>query len=325
MSGIPGGTTVIETLRSRAMFTPTRFALLAATLFLALAVACGGDGDGASGNSEDDVRRDVTNAINALLGDEPDLAEFAKHSPEECPADLGELALGMAFLQAFIGDVEIEFEVTDVELLENDRALATLTGSGDFIEAFAGGDDSEPELLVLQEGRWRLTSDCEDFNDERAELGLDTTDSVDDFGGGFGDDFGPPVDASVGDLLEVGNLAVTILGASLSSEALDDFSDAPQGVFVVVDFIFENDGQEPTSPWWALKMSLFDDRDRTWETDGLPFEDVGPGFSQEFQVAWDVPLDATGFRVVVSADSFVDDLGLPDDFAPYAVPLGDVR
>jgi hypothetical protein len=34
---------------------------------------------------------------------------------------------------------------------------------------------------------------------------------------------------------------VTILGASLSSKARDDFSDAPQGVFVVV-VIFENDG-----------------------------------------------------------------------------------
>jgi hypothetical protein len=29
--------------------------------------------------------------------------------------------------------------------------------------------------------------------------------------------------------------------------------------------------------------------------------------------------------VVVSADSFVDDLGLPDDFAPYSVSLGEVQ
>lgn len=306
------------------MFTPTRLALLTASLVLGLAIACGGDSG--SGNSEDDVKRDVTNALNSIFGDDLDVAEFAKYSPNECPQDVAELALGFAFLQAFLGDGNIEFEVEEVELLENDRALVTIGGSGDFLEAF-GGDEAEAEadLWVLQDDRWRSTSDCEDYDEERAALGLDTTESDDFGGGGFGDDFGPPVDASLGDRLEVGNLAVTILGASLSSEALDDFSDAPQGVFVVVDFIFENDGQEPTSPWWALKMSLFDDRDRTWETDGLPFEDVGPGFSQEFQVAWDVPLDATGFRVVVSADSFVDDLDLPDDFAPYSVPLGEVQ
>ncbi len=231
------------------MFTPTRLALLATSLVLGLAIACGGDSS--SGNSEDDVKRDVTNALNSIFGDDLDVAEFAKYSPNECPQDVAELALGFAFLQAFLGDGNIEFEVEEVELLENDRALVTIGGSGDFLEAFGGASDdaeAEPDLWILQDGRWRSTSDCEDFDEERAELGLDTTESDDFGGGGFGDDFGPPVDASAGDRLEVGNLAVTILGASLSSEALDDFSDAPQGVFVVVDFVFENDGQEPTSP-----------------------------------------------------------------------------
>ena len=116
---------------------------------------------------------------------------------------------------------------------------------------------------------------------------------------------------------------MTINGASLSSEPTDSFSDPPQGIFLVVDFTFENGGKEPTSPWWALDLQLFDDQDRTWDAN-LPFEDVGPGFSGDFQASWDVPLDASGFRLIVSADSFVD-LPLPDDFAPWEVPLGDVN
>ena len=242
------------------MLTPTRLAVLAATLVLGLAIAC--EGDSSSGNSEDDVKRDVTNALNAIFGDDLDVAEFAKYSTTECFVDTAELALVFAFL----GDADIEFEVDEVELLENERALVTIGGSGDFLEAFGGsadGAEAELGLWVLQDGRCRNTSDCEDYDEERAALGLDTTEP-DDFGGSaFGDDFGPPVDASVGDRLAVGNLTVTILGAALSSKARDDFSDAPQGVFVVVDFIFENDGQEHTSPWWGLTMSLFDDRDRT--------------------------------------------------------------
>lgn len=282
-----------------------------------------GSSSGSSGNSEDDVRRDVTTALNSVLGEELDVAEFAKYSPNECPQDLAELALAFAFLQAFLGEAELEFEVSEVELLGDDRALVTLTGSGEFLEAFGPSEDEdEADLWVLQDGRWRSTSDCEPFDDEREALGLSTTaDDFDDFDGGFGSDFGPPVAAALGQPLPVGDLVVTINGASFSTEPLNDSNDPPQGVLVVVDFTFANDGQEPTSPWWALTMEIFDDRDRTWETQDLPFEDVGPGFSQEFQVSWDVPEDATGFRVIVSADPFVD-LPLPDDFAPWEVPLG---
>lgn len=303
------------------MKTSTRLVLLFGTVLLALAVACGGDG-----SAEDDVRSDVTNAMNAMLGDEPDLAEFVKYAPNECPQDVGELALGLAFLQAFLGEADIEFEVTEVELIEDDRAMVTLAGSGEFLEAFGPSDDAEADLWALQDDRWRNTSDCEAFDDEREALGLSTTTSDTDFDGdfGFGSDFGPPVAASVGQELAVGDLIVTVNGASLSSEPPDDFSDPPRGVYVIVDFTFANDGQEPTSPWWALDLQLFDDRDRTWDTASLSSEDVGPGFSSEFQAFWDVPEDATGFRVVVSADSFVD-LPLPDDFAPWDVPLGDLN
>jgi hypothetical protein len=52
----------------------------------------------------------------------------------------------------------------------------------------------------------------------------------------------------------------------------------------------------------------------------LPFEDVGPGFSREYEVAWDVPVDARGFRVVVGPDPFAG-LELAEGFAPYEVAL----
>jgi hypothetical protein len=63
--------------------------------------------------------------------------------------------------------------------------------------------------------------------------------------------------------LEVGGLIVTACGGSLNESAGSEDSDPPQGVFIVVDFTFANEGQEPTSPFWALKLDLFDDRDRT--------------------------------------------------------------
>jgi len=147
------------------MLTPTRFAVLAATLVLGLAIAC--EGDSSSGNSEGDVKRDVTNALNAIFGDDLDVAEFAKYSTTECLVDTAELALVFAFL----GDADIEFEVDEVELLENERALVTIGGSGDFLEAFggsAGGAEAELDLWVLQDGRCRNTSDCEDYDEERA-------------------------------------------------------------------------------------------------------------------------------------------------------------
>lgn len=298
----------------------------------------GGDGDddrndgpsdrNSDGGSADDVRRDVIAMLEAAFGEELDVATFAEHFPEECPADLGELALGLAFAQAFLGEESVEFEVTDIEFIDDDRALVMVAGSGGLFDlADSLPSEESPELFVLQDGVWRSTSDCAAFDEEREALGLSTTTSDDgDLDGdfSFGPEFGPPVAASVGQALPVGELVVTITGASLSSEAPDAFSDPPQGVYVVVDFTFANDGQEPTSPWWALDMQLFDDQDRTWDHAGLPFDDVGPGFSGEFQVAWDVPPGATGFRVIVSADAFVD-LPLPDDFAPWEVPLGDIE
>lgn len=307
------------------MPTSTRLAVLGISALLALAAACGG-GDG---SSEDDVRRDVTAMFESVFGDELNVAEFAKYFPEECPQSVGELALGFAFLQAFIGEADIEFEVTEVELIGDDRALVSLSGSGAFLDTFADGAEAQDDLWVLQDDRWRSTDDCEPFEEERAALGLDASigggdGSTLNFDGGFGNDFGPPVAASVGQSLAVGGLTVTILGASLSTEAPNSFDDPPQGMFVVVDFSFANDGQVPTSPWNALDLQIFDDRDRTWESAGLPFDDVGPGFSENFQMRWDVPLDATGFHVIVSADQF-NDLPLPDDFAPWEVPLGPLQ
>jgi len=306
------------------MLNSKRLLLVPVAAALLFAAACGGSSDA---NSEDAVRDDVNALFDSVFGDEIDIEKFASFFPEECAPDTGELALGLAFLQAFLGEADIEFEINEVTFPADDRAIVTVTSSGgfDLFGATAEGGESK-ELLVLQDGRWRSTSDCEPYDAERAELGISTSsDSGTDFGSDFGsDDFGPPVAASVGQALPVGGLIVTINGASLSADALNEFDDPPQGVLVVVDFTFKNDGQEPTSPWWALKMSLFDDRDRTWEPVALPFDDVGPGFSQDFQVAWDVPEDATGFRVVVSADPFVD-LPLPDDFAPWEVSLGDVN
>jgi hypothetical protein len=323
---VPGALTAY----ARAMPNTTRSFVLAACGLFALVIACGGGGGEA--NSEEAVRRDVEEAFDAVFGEDLDVQAFAQHLPEECPQDIGELSLGLALAQAFLGDADIKVEVSEVELLEDDRALVTMTSSGELGGLFGGlagestdASNEEQDLWVLQDDVWRSTSDCEAFDEEREALGLSTTTGSgdSDFGSGFDDDFGPPVPATVGEPLAVGDLTVTINGARLSSEALNSFDDPPQGVLVVVDFTMANNGQQPTSPWGTLDMQLYDDLDRTWDNQGMPFEDVGPGFSQDFEVAWDVPEGATGFRVIVTADTFID-IPLPDDFSPWEVPLGDV-
>jgi hypothetical protein len=296
---------------------------LAAIVATVVLAACGGGGGG--DNSEDAVRRDVEAMFDSVFGDDVDVREFARYFPEECEPSIAELSLGLAFVSAFLEDTAIEFEVTDVELLGDDRALVTMTTSGiEFFGSPTEGGDSE-ELMVLQDGRWRSTSDCEDFDGERGELGLSTTTDDDgtDFSTDFSfgeDDFGPPRPAALGEPLAIGDLVVTVTGAHRSEEAVDDFGEAPEGIYVVVEFTLANDGSAPTGPWSALQFGLFDERDRTWDHEGLPFEDVGPGFSREYEVAWDVPVDATGFRVVIGPDPFAG-LELAEGFAPYEVAL----
>lgn len=298
------------------MLTSTRLLLLGTAALLALGVAC----DGGGGDPEENVRRDVNAMFDAVFGEDLDVAEFVKYFPEECPQDIGELALGLAFAMAFIGESEIEIEITEVELRDDDRALVSISGSGGILDAFGSDGGTSQDLWVVQDGRWRTTEDCDAFDDERAALGLDQTDAS----AGLGNDGGPPVAGSIGQPLPIGDVTVTARGASRSSEAVSSFSDPPQGVFVIVELSLANNGQAPTDPWSALRVQLFDDRDRTWDSAGVPIDNVGPGFSQDFSVRWDVPLDATGFRVVVSASPF-SDVELPDDFAPWEVALGDVQ
>ena len=125
----------------------------------------------------------------------------------------------------------------------------------------------------------------------------------------------------VGEPLAIGDVTVTIEGARLDSEPRSSFDDPPDGIFLVVAFTFENNGREPLSPWGNISFQLFDGEDRTWDSEGLSIEDVAPGFTATLEVRWDVPVAASGFRLLVVHGGLFADFEAPEGFEPYEVAL----
>ena len=72
-------------------------------------------------------------------------------------------------------------------------------------------------------------------------------------------------------------MTVTIERAHQHRVPRSIYDEPPEGIFLVVTFTFENNGREPLSPWGNISFQLFDGEDRTWDSEGLSNEDVGPG------------------------------------------------
>ena len=127
------------------MFRPTRLLAIAVLALFAIAVACGGSVDP---KSEEGVRADVQRFVDAAFGDEPNAEVIAEHFPNECQQDASEILFGLALAQAFFGDIEIEVEVTDVEFIEDDQAIVSMTTTAEIGSLF-GADDAGEEARTL--------------------------------------------------------------------------------------------------------------------------------------------------------------------------------
>ena len=119
---------------------------------------------------------------------------------------------------------------------------------------------------------------------------------------------------SMGEDVKVGDVAYNLTSAEQVTQLKDPYGLEPpmEGNFIVVSFVFTNNGDEPASVS-DIGMYLYDDQGRQFETDTdaaffLPedkslylLDRVNPGLSKEIQTVYSVPPDAKGFELEVSS------------------------
>ena len=129
--------------------------------------ACGG-GDDAGATGEAAVRRDVERAIEILWGDEDGLGEYVEYVATECRDGLNLDAFVVARRQwsRLLGAAKVGVEVTNVEFLDDDRALvsARLLVDGEPSDAVRRGRGAGP--LGAQGDRWRVAENCAFYGTE---------------------------------------------------------------------------------------------------------------------------------------------------------------
>lgn len=125
----------------------------------------------------------------------------------------------------------------------------------------------------------------------------------------------------VDDEVSVGDVSYTVTSAQPKTRLVDTYRvDPPKtGNFVVVDFTFTNNGNEPVT-MSDVGLYLYDSKKREYETDSEMFgyvpEDkdiflldrINPGLSQEAQVIYTVPPDASGFELEVTSGFFASEV-----------------
>jgi hypothetical protein len=119
---------------------------------------------------------------------------------------------------------------------------------------------------------------------------------------------------SIGEEVRVGDVSYTVTNARKATQLRDTYGIDPpkRGNFVVVDFIFSNNGNEPVN-MSDVGLYVYDGEGRQYETDSDMFgyipenkdifllERVNPGMSREAQVIYSVPPDASGFQLEVTS------------------------
>lgn len=115
--------------------------------------------------------------------------------------------------------------------------------------------------------------------------------------------------AGMGATVPVGEVAWQINDASQSSQLSTDYGESKQGSFVIVDFLFQNNGSEAVT-LDSSSVALIDGegRESQVDTDNFAYVDpnkdvflqqVNPGVSQEGQVIFTVAPDAANFNMSV--------------------------
>ena len=129
--------------------------------------ACGG-GDDAGATGEAAVRRDVERAIEILWGDEDGLGEYVEYVATECRDGLNLDAFVVARRQwsRLLGAAKVGVEVTNVEFLDDDRALVSARLLVDGEPSLLFGEDEAPALWVRQGDRWRVAENCAFYGTE---------------------------------------------------------------------------------------------------------------------------------------------------------------
>ena len=140
---------------------------LAGVLVSLALVACGGGND-----AEEAVRETAEGFFQALSEDPPKAYTYLAQDCKDS-IDFLEFATGLAFIQGFIGESEIE--VKDVEILDrgDDEMEANfeivLISDDEEIPLDVDVDDDAPTQFVKEDGRWRF-GDCAGFA-EQEEFG----------------------------------------------------------------------------------------------------------------------------------------------------------
>jgi hypothetical protein len=122
----------------------------------------------------------------------------------------------------------------------------------------------------------------------------------------------------VGQTATVGNVEWTVTDAYLTNQLRSGFGTQKTGRFVVVDFTFTNNRTEEVTLDPELHMTLKDSRGREFGTDpdawefvptrlDIFLEPVNPGISTSGRVIYQVPPDATGFKLTVDDVEFWED------------------
>ena len=117
----------------------------------------------------------------------------------------------------------------------------------------------------------------------------------------------PP--AAMGETVEVGNVAWQVTDAGQTTQLSTDYGESKQGNFVVVDFVFQNNGNEAVT-LDSSSVALVDGqgRESQVDTDNFTYVDpnkdvflqqVNPGVAQEGQVIFTVAPDASDFNLSV--------------------------
>lgn len=125
---------------------------------------------------------------------------------------------------------------------------------------------------------------------------------------------------SIGEVAKVGDVSYTVTNAERVKQLNDPYGIDPplRGNFIVVTFIFKNNGDQPATVS-DIGMYLYDDQGREFETDTdaafyLPqdkslylLDRVNPGLSKEMQTVYSVPPDAKGFELEVTSGFFASE------------------